>query len=292
MTALGLGDVARVPVRRPAGPRADHRRRAAAGGAAARSTTPTRTDRARRSSRRIGRRSARLPVDPRLGRMVLEAERLGCAARGAGHRVGAVHPGPARAARRTGRQQADEPHGRFADERLRLPRPASTCGATSRSSRRRCPRSAFRRMCKSEYLHYLRIREWQDVHSQLRHGVPGSRARHRADAAPDDADPTGRAPGAARGPALARRAARRREARVPRRARRPVRHLARLGAVQKPPQWVMAAELVETTRLWARVDAPHRARVGRGARRAPRQAHATASRTGRRDRARRWRTSG
>ena len=54
---------------------------------------------------------------------------------------------------------------------------------------------------------------------------------------------------------------------------------------KKPPRWVMAAELVETSRLWA----PHRredpAGVGRAARRAPGQAHATASRTGRRKRA-------
>ena len=27
--------------------------------------------------------------------------------------------------------------------------------------------SAFRRMCRHEYLHYLRIREWRDVYNQL-----------------------------------------------------------------------------------------------------------------------------
>ena len=28
--------------------------------------------------------------------------------------------------------------------------------------------NAFRRMCRSEFLHYLRVREWQDLHAQLR----------------------------------------------------------------------------------------------------------------------------
>ena len=41
---------------------------------------------------------------------------------------------------------------------------------------------------------------------------------------------------------------------------------------RKPPRWVMAAELVETSRLWARCRRPHPTRVGRAPRRASRQA--------------------
>ncbi len=37
-----------------------------------------------------------------------------------------------------------------------------------RDRQRELSGSAFRRMCRREYLHYLRVREWQDVHGQLR----------------------------------------------------------------------------------------------------------------------------
>ena len=36
------------------------------------------------------------------------------------------------------------------------------------TSRRSCRRPPFRRMCKREFLNYLRIREWQDLYAQLR----------------------------------------------------------------------------------------------------------------------------
>ena len=68
--------------------------------------------------------------------------------------------------------------------------PTSTSGATCGPSRRSSGSSAFRRMCRREHLHHLRIREWQDVHSQLRQvalgiGLAGRAARR--------ASPTGRA---------------------------------------------------------------------------------------------------
>ena len=95
MTALGLGDIEAFPFLDPPDRRGHRRRRAPARGARRRSTqgdahalTP------------IGRSLARLPVDPRLGRMVLEAERAGLPARGAGHRRRPVDPGPPRAAGR------------------------------------------------------------------------------------------------------------------------------------------------------------------------------------------------
>ncbi len=63
-----------------------------------------------------------------------------------------------------------------------------------------------------------------------------------------------------------------REARVPRRARRQVRDLPRSALFKKPPRWVMAAELVETSRLWAPGRRADRAGVGRAAGPAPGQA--------------------
>ncbi|MBF0696991.1 DUF3418 domain-containing protein [Actinomyces bowdenii] len=114
----------------------------------------------------IGRRLARLPIDPRLGRMLLEAGELGCAGEVmvivAALSIQDVRERPA------DRQEAsDAMHRRFADPTsdfltyLNLWRYLRTQG-------RELSGSAFRRMCRSEFLHYLRVREWQDVHAQLR----------------------------------------------------------------------------------------------------------------------------
>ena len=63
--------------------------------------------------------------------------------------------------------QADQKHARFRDETsdfltlLNLWR-------YLRTQQRDLSSSAFRRMCRADYLNYLRIREWQDLESQLR----------------------------------------------------------------------------------------------------------------------------
>ena len=114
----------------------------------------------------IGRRLARLPIDPRLGRMLLEAGELGC--------VGEVMVIVAALSiqdvreRPVDKQEAsDALHRRFAD-------PTSdfltylNLWRYLRTQSRELSGSAFRRMCRAEFLHYLRVREWQDVHAQLR----------------------------------------------------------------------------------------------------------------------------
>ncbi|VEG73751.1 ATP-dependent RNA helicase HrpA [Actinomyces slackii] len=114
----------------------------------------------------IGRRLARLPIDPRLGRMLLEAGELGCAGEVlvivAALSIQDVRERPA------DRQEAsDAMHRRFAD-------PTSdfltylNLWRYLRTQSRELSGSAFRRMCRAEFLHYLRVREWQDVHTQLR----------------------------------------------------------------------------------------------------------------------------
>ncbi|SPT53632.1 ATP-dependent RNA helicase HrpA [Actinomyces bovis] len=114
----------------------------------------------------IGRRLARLPIDPRLGRMLLEAGELGCAGE-VMVIVSALSIQDVRE-RPTDRQEAsDALHRRFADTSsdfltyLNLWR-------YLRTQQRELSGSAFRRMCRAEFLHYLRVREWQDVHAQLR----------------------------------------------------------------------------------------------------------------------------
>ena len=114
----------------------------------------------------IGRDLARLPIDPRLGRMLLEAEHLGCASEVlvivAALSIQDVRERPAEH-----QGAADASHARLADPHsdfityLNLWRYLAV-------QARDLSGSAFRRMCRAEFFHYLRWREWRDVVGQLR----------------------------------------------------------------------------------------------------------------------------
>ena len=206
----------------------------------------------------IGRRLARLPLDPRLGRMVLEAEEQGVIdevlviASALSIQDPRERPVDKQA-------QADQLHARFRD-------PSSDFLAYLglwtylREQQHDRTGNAFRRMCREEFLHYLRIREWQDVDAQLRQackdlGITVASGR-----------PVQSGTSAAADPAAVHRAllagllshigsydTARRDylgARGARWAIHPGSALAR-----KPPAFAMAAELVETARLFGRVAA-------------------------------------
>ena len=114
----------------------------------------------------IGRDLARLPIDPRLGRMLLEAERLGCASEVlvivAALSIQDVRERPAEH-----QGTADASHARLANPHsdfityLNLWRYLAV-------QARDLSGSAFRRLCRAEFFHYLRWREWRDVVGQLR----------------------------------------------------------------------------------------------------------------------------
>ncbi|MDR1118988.1 MAG: hypothetical protein LBL01_06805, partial [Bifidobacteriaceae bacterium] len=128
-----------------------------------------RTDRGRTELTPVGRALARIPLDPRLGRMVIEGRRLGVE-----HEVTVVAAGltiqDPRERPLEFRAQADQAHARFND-------PASDFLAYLnlweylREQRAAGSSSAFRRLVRSEYLNYLRIREWQDLVKELRRAV-------------------------------------------------------------------------------------------------------------------------
>lgn len=197
----------------------------------------------------VGRRLARLPIDPRLGRMVLEAERNDCVREvmliASGLSIQDPRERPAEAA-----PAADALHARFREE-------GSDFGGFLklwdhlRELQRTSTKSEFRRRCKAEYLHYLRVREWQDVNRQLREVVSdlGIKVNHE----PADAERIHRSLLAGLLSHIGVRTTSEREFNGARNAR------FILGAgsslAKKPPRWVMAAELVETDRLRARVAA-------------------------------------
>ena len=250
-----------------------------------------------------GRKLARLPVDPRLGRMILEAGRNGCA-REVLIITAALSITDPRERPAESREAADGMHARFAE-------PGSdflaflTLWEYLRGRQRELSSSAFRRMCRREYLHYLRVREWQDVYGQLRQSARDLgivAGREHGSAADPDSSPAGSA-GADSTPAGSTAAGSTAEpvARIPAdvadrvhasllagllshigmqeavrqqrgsgqgaggKRRGPAEFAGARGArfaifpdsvlARKPPPWVVAAELVETSRLWARIAA-------------------------------------
>jgi ATP-dependent helicase HrpA len=208
----------------------------------------------------LGRKLARLPVDPRIGRMILEADRNGCVREvliiAAALSIQDPRERPADA-----QQAADDKHRRFAD-------PDSDFVAYLNlweylaDRQRELSSSAFRRMCRAEFLNYLRVREWQDLQGQLQRlagdlGVAVSSS---------SAERTGlhvsllagllsqvglktepARPAASSGSPGRRPRAEYLGARNARFAIFPGSSLTR-----KAPDWIVAAELVETSRLWAR----------------------------------------
>ena len=221
----------------------------------------------------LGRKLARLPVDPRIGRMILEADRNGCTREvliiAAALSIQDPRERPADA-----QQPADDKHRRFADPDSDFVTYLNLWDYLA-ERQRELSSSAFRRMCRAEYVNYLRVREWQDLQGQLQRlagdlgvtvssssaersllhlsllagllsqiGMKTEPARTAATGAP--------AAGSAGSGGFAGRRPRAEYlgARNARFAIFPGSSLPQSAG--KGPDWIVAAELVETSRLWAR----------------------------------------
>jgi ATP-dependent helicase HrpA len=193
----------------------------------------------------LGRRLAQLPVDPRLGRMVLEADRLGCADEviviAAALSIQDVRERPAEQ-----QAQADQAHARHNDDSSDF---LAYWNLWRYLHERRGELSAnqFRKQAKAEFLHYLRIREWQDLVSQLRQAAKaiGIRLTHT----PAEPEVIHQAILSGLLSHIGLRDAGRRDYLGARGARFA---LWPGSGVKGQPTWVMVAELVETSRLWGR----------------------------------------
>lgn len=212
----------------------------------------------------IGRAMAAFPVDPRLARMIIEGGRRGCAKEmmvlAAALTIQDPRERPADV-----RAEADAMHARFVDD---------TSDFSSflllwdyiNEQQAALSSSQLRKMCHREYINYLRIREWQDLFAQLRemgrtaniHASGGrdiNASAHEIDIHKSllsgllshvgvkeerKKDSKGRTRGpreylGARGTKFA--------------------IFPGSGLFKKGPDWVLSAELVETSRLWARTNA-------------------------------------
>ena len=212
----------------------------------------------------IGRAMAAFPVDPRLARMIIEGSRRNCAKEmmvlAAALTIQDPRERPADV-----RAEADAMHARFVDD---------TSDFSSflllwdyiNEQQAALSSSQLRKMCHREYINYLRIREWQDLFAQLRemgrtaniHASGGrdiNASAHEIDIHKSlltgllshvgvkeerEKDSKGRTRGpreylGARGTKFA--------------------IFPGSGLFKKGPDWVLSAELVETSRLWARTNA-------------------------------------
>ncbi|MEO5919693.1 MAG: ATP-dependent RNA helicase HrpA [Pseudolysinimonas sp.] len=114
---------------------------------------------------KTGRELVQLPVDPRFGRMVVESVKHGVV-REVAVIVAALSIQDVRERPLAKRPQADQAHARFADPTSDFLSFLALWNHLE-EKQRELSSSAFRRLCKSEYLNYLRVREWQDLYRQL-----------------------------------------------------------------------------------------------------------------------------
>jgi len=199
----------------------------------------------------VGRQLAQLPVDPRLARMIVEAHRNGCVREvmviAAGLAIQDPRERPA-----DHETQAQQAHARFRD-------PGSDfLGYLNlwnylKQQQKELSGNQFRRMCKAEYLNHLRVREWQDIFAQLRQvatqigvtlnsGPPADPQRVHLSLLAGLLSHIGM-----KDPANPHQYIGARNAKFA--------VFPGSALFKKPPQFVMAAELVETSKLWARVNA-------------------------------------
>ncbi|MFH8514192.1 ATP-dependent RNA helicase HrpA [Streptomyces gelaticus] len=246
MTAAGLGDIEKFPFIDPP----DHRNirdgiqlLQELGALDAEEKDP------KKRLTQLGRKLSQLPVDPRLARMVIEADRNGCV-REVMVIASALSIQDPRERPSEKQTQADQQHARFKDETsdflafLNLWRYV-------REQQKERGSSSFRRMCKQEYLNFLRIREWQDIYAQLRTVVKQMGIQLNEEDAPEQSVHTSLLAGLLSHIGL--KDTEKNEYLGARSAKFAI--FPGSALFKKQPRFVMSAELVETSRLWARVNA-------------------------------------
>ena len=192
---------------------------------------------------RIGERLAALPCDPRLGRMLLAASERHCLSELTVISAFLAAQDP----RERSSREAEARHLALADPRSDFMSVLSLWRAW-RARAQRLPRTELRRWCREHFRSFTRLREWQDLHEQLAEVT--AELGLVANAAPAGYADIHRAilAGALGGIGLLDE---RREYQGVRGTRFVIAPGSPLAV--RPPRWVVAASLVETTRLYARM---------------------------------------
>ncbi|MDR3434746.1 MAG: ATP-dependent RNA helicase HrpA [Rouxiella aceris] len=196
-----------------------------------------------------GRSLAQLPVDPRLARMVLEAQQNSCL-REVMIITAALSIQDPRERPVDKQQASDEKHRRFADKDSDFLAFVNLWDYLQ-EQQKALSSAQFRKLCRSEYLNYLRVREWQDIYTQLRQVV--KELGLRINSLPADYRSVHCALLTGLLSHIGQKDVEKQEFTGARNARFAI--FPGSGLFKKPPKWAMVAELVETSRLWGRVAA-------------------------------------
>lgn len=196
---------------------------------------------------RVGLQLAQLPVDPRLAKMILSAVNFGCVYEMM-IIVSALSIQDPRERPQEKQQASDEKHRRFTDKKsdflafLNLWR-------YLQEQQKALSKNQFRRQCQKDFLNYLRIREWQDIYHQIRLTVREMGLPINSEKAEYQQIHTALLSGLLSHIGL--KEAEKQQYLGARNA-----HFAIFPnsvLFKKQPKWVMAAELVETSKLWGRM---------------------------------------
>jgi ATP-dependent helicase HrpA len=247
MISLGLGDIQAFPFLQPPDSRGikDGLDLLAELGAIEAATSPTRDP----QITSVGRQLAQLPLDPRLARMVVESKKHGVTREILAIAAGLTIQDP-RERPLEKRTQADQQHARFVDKTSDFLTLLNLWNYLA-EKQSELSGNQFRRLCKAEYLNFLRIREWTDLYRQL------SRAAKQLHLSVGDpsTNPDGIHKALLSG--LLSQLGLRDSAKRDYVGARQVRFVLFPGSAlfAKQPAAVMSAELVETSRLFARMNA-------------------------------------
>ena len=201
---------------------------------------------------KAGQLLAKFPIDPRLSKMILTAIDLGCIEQ-IFIIVSAISIQDPRERPHEKQQAADEKHNRFKDPQsdfislLNLWRYMAQQQAELTNNQ-------FRRMCQKEFISYVRIREWQDIFSQLKHTLKDLKINMSS----IDIESEGQLDVVHQAilSGLLSHLGQLDENREYKGARGSKFYIfPGSGIARKAPKWLMAAELVETSRLFARMAA-------------------------------------
>lgn len=196
----------------------------------------------------LGRKLARLPVDPRLGRMLLAAQELGCLPEVLVV-VSAMSIQDPRERPTDKQAQADQAHARFQHPRSDF-LAWIALWRYYELQRQALSQNQLRKLCQREYFAYMRMREWREIHGQLvlacrqlGFRVPPQLPEEEAYEAIHRALLTG----------LLGNVAQRDEGKQFSATRnRKIVVFPGSGQYKKPPPWMVAGEIVETTQVYAR----------------------------------------
>lgn len=195
----------------------------------------------------IGRKLSRLPIDPRLARMVIEAPRYGCL-KEIMVIASALSIQDPRERPSDKQQSSDDKHKRFFDKESDFITFVNLWDYIQKQQKA-LSGNQFRKQCKQDYLNYLRVREWQDVYFQIH------QAMREMDTKVND-EPAGYQGihSALLVGLLSHIGVKDQEKNEYQGARNARFHIfPASGLFKKQPKWIISAELVETSRLWGRI---------------------------------------